>query len=562
MSIFSLVSLASGLSLFLYGMYRSEAALKLLAGSHTKRLIESITRNRFVALVIGLVLTFLTQSSSATTVMLVGFATAGLISLSHSIGVLLGTAIGTTITVQLFAWKVTRFAPLLISVGFLFFAIGRESRRGRFGQLTFGLGLVLFGMEVMADAIEPVRTSGLLHVFLGAVESRIGLLLISAAFTAVVQSSAATIALVIALAVPEAGQDGIAVTIERAVPLVLGANIGTSVTALIASLQSDTKGRQVAWAHTLYKTITALIALPFVGWLAELGRITAPDRLEAQIANVHTMFNVAAALVFLPFAGTLAWVTVKLFPESRETRPEYSVSFIDRDFSAIPYLALSQASKEIVRMSGVATNMLESAWSALEEQSLEDIDTARRLDDRVDFLQERITPYLTKISEREMHHDDSRRQMELFAVASDIELVGDVISKDLCGSIEQLLEKDLAFSKEGMRDLRSFYEQVRVALYSAIEAFTTDNHELAESVTEQKRQINALQEELRLRHFDRLKRGTLESMETTTLHLDIMEDLRRIASHGSRICYWLLSHESPEGATRGRDDRESKASET
>ena len=542
MSWHSVVVLASGLSLFLYGMYRTESALKVLAGSRTKRLIDSITRNRFVALVVGLVLTFMTQSSSATTVMLVGFATAGLITLSQSIGVLLGTAIGTTITVQLFAWNVTRFAPVLISLGFLLFAVGRDDKRGHIGQLIFGLGLVLFGMSIMGDAVSPMRTNGMLGSFLSGVESRVALLLIAALFTAIVQSSAATIALVIALAAPGSGHEGVSLGIERAIPLILGANIGTSATALIASLQGDSKGRQVAFAHSIYKTATALLALPLVGWLAHLGEMSAPGRVGAQIANVHTLFNVAAAVVFLPLVGMLARLTMKLFPASHEKRAEYAVSFIDRDFSAIPYLALAQGSKEIVRMSGVATTMLETAWDAVKEHSESGVEKARRLDDRVDFLQVRITPYLTRISEREMAPDDSRRQSQLFAVASDIELVGDVISKDLCGSLEQFIRNDLVFSSEGMDELQSFYEDVRVALYSAVDAFSSGNEETAQAVIEQERKIDEKQEELRTRHFERLKQGKQESMETTTLHLDIVEDLRRIASHSRHICSLVISH--------------------
>ncbi len=536
MNLYSVFILTAGLSLFLYGMQRSEKGLKLLAGERTRRLVDLVTRNRFIGMLAGLVLTFGTQSSSATTVMLVGFATAGLITLSQSIGVLLGTAIGTTITVQLFAWKVTRIAPVLISVGFLLYATGRGTRRRRVGQLIFGFGLVFFGMTLMGNAVEPLQESELFAAFLRAVDSRAGLLLVSAVFTAVVQSSAATIAVVIALAGAGSGAGVGVVTVDEAVPLILGANIGTSATALIASIGSNGAGRQVAWAHAIYKTVAAVAALPLAGLLVRLGEATAPGRTAAQIANIHTAYNVGAAVVFLPLSGLLARVVCAVVKEPVHAEEGYRLRFIDRDFADHPYLALAQASKEIVRMSGVVTGMVEKTWESLTRRKVELVDAVKKEDDKVDFLHEHISPYLTAVSEDEMHPEESRRQSILLAVTSELELVGDVISKDICGSLAQLLKDGLSFSAEGMGDMEVFYGRVRMNLYAATNAFAEGDRQAAESVMEQKQAVDALQEELRGKHFERLKAGLAESLETTTVHLDIMEDLRRINSHAARIC--------------------------
>lgn len=552
MDFYSLFILASGLSLFLYGMQRSEKGLKLLAGERTRHLVDVITRNRVVGMFAGLVLTFGTQSSSATTVMLVGFATAGLITLSQSIGVLLGTAMGTTVTVQLFAWKVTRIAPVLISVGFLLYATGRGTRRRRAGQLILGFGLVFLGMTFMGEAVEPLRDSALFAQFLRAVDSRVGLLLLSAVFTAIVQSSAATIAVVIALAGASTGADGAILTVEKAVPLILGANIGTSATALIASIGSNGAGRQVAWAHAVYKTVAAVAALPLTGLLVQVGQMSAPGRVAAQIANIHTAYNVAAAVVFLPLTGLLARSVAAVVKDKPEKREGYQLRFIDRDFTEHPYLALAQAGKEIVRMSGVVTGMLEKTWEALVSRDANMPGEIKKEDDKVDFLHEHISPYLTAVSEDEMHPEETRRQTMLLAITSELELVGDVISKDICGSVSQLLRDNLSFSDEGMRDMRLFYERVRVNLYSATNAFAGGDRERALQVVKEKEAVDALQEQLRSKHFERLKAGLPESLETTTIHLDIMEDLRRINSHAARICAIMRGHSARGAMPLGR----------
>lgn len=537
MNLYALFTLTCGLSLFLYGMYRSEKALKLLAGARTRQIIESITRNRFLSMLVGLVLTFGTQSSSATTVMLVGLSTAGLITLAQSMGVILGTAVGTTITVQLFAWKITRIAPVLITVGYFMYAMFRGTRRMRVGQLLLGFGLVFFGMTIMAGAVAPLRSSEVFATVLKALNSPFALLFISAVFTAIVQSSAATIALVISLATVVDGTT--ALGLAGAVPLILGANIGTSATAIIASLNASVPGKQVAWAHAIYKTLAALVALPLVPLLVRFGEWSSPSA-AAQIANVHTLFNCAAALVFLPLTGPLAALVQKLIKAPADQDGPYHVRFIDRDFSDHPYLALAQANKEIVRMSGLVTSMYESIWCALVERNAEQPAQIRLEDDKVDYLHEHISPYLTRLSEEEMRAEESSRQIQLLSVASELELVADVLSKDVCGSIQQLVSKNLSFSNEGLDDLEEFYQRVRVNLYAATDAVAAADRSIAERVVADRAQVDDLQDQLRTRHFERLKAGLPESLETTTIHLDLMEDLRRVNSHACRICMSVL----------------------
>jgi phosphate:Na+ symporter len=536
MNFHDILSLAAGLSLFLYGMQRSEKALKLLAGSRMRVIVDRVTSNRVMALLVGLLVTMGTQSSSATTVMLVGFATAGLLSLEHSMGAILGTAVGTTLTVQLFAWNVTRVAPLLIAVGFLLALVRGSERRRTVGKLVFAFGLLFFGMQMMSTAASGLRQSSLFEILLRTIDSPWALMIAGALFTSIIQSSAATVALVIGLVQSGGGMEGSVVSLAQAVPLVLGSNVGTCATALIAATGASTEGKQVAWAHLMYKSIAVLAGMPLIPVLTLFAEWSAPGNPAAQVANAHTLFNVSAAILFLPLTGVLAAVTRRLVKARSPVEDGLVVRFVDREFPELPYLSLAQASKEVVRMSGIVTGMVETAWKALKERNPEILQTVRSEDDRVDFLQERITPYLARLAETEMTAEESSRQIALLAVASELELIGDIVSKDLLKSVEQFLARDQRFSDAGQKELDSYYSRVRVQLYTAVDAFSSGDAARAASVIAAKQTLDQLHAELRISHFDRVRHGSHESLETTTVHLDILEDLRRVGSHAARLC--------------------------
>lgn len=531
--------LTCGLSLFLYGMQRSEKGLRLAAGDQHRRIVERLTRNRVVAMVMGLIMTVATQSSSATTVMLVGFASAGLLTFTQTLGIILGADIGTTVTVQLFAYKITRFAPVLITIGFCLFTFGRTKKRKRVGQLILGFGLILFGMTVMAEAVKPLRDSELFAHLLGAQSDAIMLLAVSAIFTAIIQSSAATIALVISLAIPAEGGAAI-LSIREAVPLLLGANIGTCATALISSINSSVEGKRVAVAHTVFKVAGVLVALPFMGVLARFGRWTAPGSIAAQIANVHTLFNVAMGVVFLPFLEHFGRFVAHRVPERKKKEPGYTVAFIGRDFSNLPSLALSQATKEIIRMSGPVTDMLEAIGELLESRDPAKLDFIKREDDKVDFLRQRITPYLARLSEEEMSEEDSAKQTLLMETTVEVEHVGDLASKNIHGNLTKLIGDDLYFSEEGLSDLLKLHREVLMVFYTAMNAFSSSDQEAARQVVEKKEEVDRLAEKLRREHFTRLGKGLKETLETTTIHLDLIDDLREINSYSHRIARNIL----------------------
>lgn len=538
MSLSDFLMLCCGLSLFLFGMQRTEKGLRLAAGEGLKRAIELVTRNRLVAIGVGLGVTLLTQSSSATSVMLVGFASAGLISLTQTLGVILGADIGTTITVQLFAFKMTALAPLFITIGFGLHAFSPSRKQRNIGQLILGFGLVFFGLTIMADAVMPLRSNPHFANLFGASSSPIVLLLIAALFTALIQSSAATIAIIIALALP-APDSAARITITQAVALLLGANVGTCATALLSALGADTEGKRVAWAHTIFKLAGALLFLPLIGPLAQLAQWSAPHNIGNQIANAHTLFNLGMALLFLPFLNGFAHLTRLLVPTPATPADGFSVHFITRDFSTQPTLALTQARRELARMGGIVETMFEQFQAGLMNRDSTLLTTMHKQDDQVDYLHTKLGGYLAHLSQQEFTETEAVEQLVLLNLNTELELIGDLISKDLYGYTRRLISKNLHFSREGLAEIADFSKQVQQTLRGALEHIGQPPEQQTEGYGESKVRIDTLSQQLRVNHFHRLGQGLRETVETTSYHLDIIEELRRINTHAVKIAQSL-----------------------
>jgi phosphate:Na+ symporter len=544
MTLSDFLMLCCGLSLFLFGMQRTEKGLRLAAGEGLKRAIELVTRNRLVAIGVGLGVTLLTQSSSATSVMLVGFASAGLITLTQTLGVILGADIGTTITVQLFAFKMTALAPLFITIGFGLHSFSPSRKQRNIGQLILGFGLVFFGLTIMADAVMPLRSSPHFANLFGASSSPIVLLLIAALFTAIIQSSAATLAIIIALALP-APHSAARIDITQAVALLLGANVGTCATALLSALGADTEGKRVAWAHTLFKLAGALIFLPFIGPLAQLAHWSAPNSIGNQIANAHTIFNLGMAVLFLPFLKGFAHLTRLLVPTPPNATTPFSVHYITHDFSTQPTLALSQARRELGRMGGIVAMMFEQFQTGLINRDTTLLTTMHKLDDQVDYLHTQLGGYLAHLSQQEFTEQEAVEQLVLLNLTTELELIGDLISKDLYGYTKRLISKNLHFSHEGLEEIADFSKQVQQTLRQALGHIDQPQEQPAEGLNEAKVHIDTLSQQLRLNHFHRLGQGLKETVETTSYHLDIIEELRRINTHAFKIAQTL------QGSTAG-----------
>ncbi len=530
---FTLVGLVGGLAIFLFGIKFSGRGLQKAAGSKLRQIVARLTANRFLGMMTGVVVTVIIQSSSATTAMMVSFANAGLISLSQAMGVILGSDIGTTLTVQLIAFRIFDYALLIVAIGFVLF-ISKIERYSRIGQIVMGFGLLFFGMSVMSMAVAPAKNHPAFAQFiLGVERSPLLAILASAAFTAIIQSSAATIGLVLTFAFQSM------ISLQGAIPLVLGANIGTCATALLAGMGSTSEGKRIAWAHTFFKVLAVGLLYPFLGQFTALTQGTA-ESLTRQIANAHTLFNVGAALLFLPFVRPWARLFRVLIKDEDVATEVFKPIYLDPRVLETPALALGQATRETLRMADFAYRM----YSRTADVFLNDDEALREKlieeDDKVDTLDEAITPYLTRLSQSEMSDDEAERAVCLLFIVHRIELIGDIVSKSLMDLALKKIMVSPRFSRDALENIRAYHAEVKKTFQMAIDSFASQNKRLAEDVVERKSELNTMERELHKNHLLGLTGNREEIAETSTIFLDVLNDIKRINSNASGIAYAVL----------------------
>jgi phosphate:Na+ symporter len=529
-----LITLLGGMALLLYGMQHTGDGLQRLAGARLRQVLTHLTTNRVAALLTGAGVTALIQSSTATTIMLIGFVQAGLLSLHQAMGVILGADIGTTFTVQLLAFHIYDYALLLVGLGFALTFLGRRRLFKDLGHAVLGFGLIFLGLKLMIEGMAPLRDNALLtQVLLALGATPILGIIASAAFAALVASSAAAIGLVIALA-----SHGL-LTLAGAVPLVLGANIGTCVTALTASLGSSTEARRVAIAHISFKLLGVAIVLPVLGPFVTLAAASAADPAR-QIANAHTFFNVVISLLFLPFQGPAARLIVAAIPERPEEEQKFRTRYLDERFIEQPSLAIGQATREALRMADIVQGMLRDAAAVFRSGSQELLEDVERRDDQVDYLEREVKLYLTRLDRKTMTEDLARREIGLLGFIGNLENIGDIIDKNLMELARKKLYQGRRFSEPGEAELMEFHALVSKNLERAVVAFAAGDRALAHEVLDQRPMVRQRERELRQSHIDRLRAGLAESVETSEIHLDVLTNLKRISSHVTALVYPIV----------------------
>jgi phosphate:Na+ symporter len=475
------------------------------------------------------------QSSSATTVMLVGLASAGFVSLSQTLGVILGANIGTTLTVQLLAFKILDYALLLVGIAVPLRFAFRRPQINYLGQVLLGFGFIFLGLKIITETMAPMRENVLLgEVLLSLTGAPLIVVILSTGLTALIQNSAGTIGIALAFAA-----QGL-MPLSLGIPIVLGANIGTSAAALLSSMGAGVEARRVALAHALFKIIGTVPVLLFLDPFARLVAQTSPDPAR-QIANAHTLFNVALAFALLPFTGSLAEVMRRLVPDERSGEESLAPRYLDSQILDSPALAIGQATREALRVADIAETMLRDSIRVLRTNDAQLLDEIVRRDDQIDFLETEIKHYLTRLSESTLTEELSRQEMALLYFINDLEHIGDIISKSLLQSLARKnVNAQATFSSQGMREICDLHAKVYENLKLAIAAYAADNRELAEKVIRHKARINEIERELRQAHIERLHRGLPETIETSPVHLDVLNDLKRINSHAANIAYVVL----------------------
>ncbi|MFO8057535.1 MAG: Na/Pi cotransporter family protein [bacterium] len=537
------LSLFGSVLLLLYGVRLAGDGLRGWAGPRIKTALETMTRNRFVALGTGVVVTFLLQSSSATTVTMVSLIDSGLISFSQTLGVILGSDIGTTITVQLISFKVHQCALFICGVGLFIRFITEDNQRKSLGEGILGFGLIFLSIYLMSQIMEPLQDNQLFKDILQASgTSPILGILAAMLITAIIQSSAATIGIVISLALV-GGPGTEIIDVRAAIPLILGANIGTCGTALLSSLRSTVDAKRAAFANLLFKLIGVIIVLPFLAPFTSLMELTG-DNVARQIANTHTIFNIGLAVILLPFTGPLGRLIEKWFPEKQEESDEFHPKYLNPAMLDTPSLALAQAARETMRMSEQVEDMLKLSLPALTECDLGLIERVEAMDDNVDMLDRSIRMYLTQLSRTNLTREDAKRQMEILTVISNLESIGDVIDKNIMELSRKKAKNCVNFSQKGQVEIEDLHSRILENFTLTLSAFTSQDKSMAEKVFRNKNRIRDLEKDYYRRHIERLESGLSESIETSSIHLDVLTNLKRINTHLTNIAYQIM--ESPD----------------
>jgi phosphate:Na+ symporter len=522
-----IVGLVGGLALFLLGMERMTDSLRIIVGDSARRLLTRLTRNRFVGLLAGAALTAVVQSSSVTTVLVVGFVSAGLMTLIQSIPVVLGSNIGTTVTAQIIAFNVTSWALVFVAVGFLGASVARRESHRAQATALMGLGLLFFGMVVMSEAMAPLRTYQPFIDAMASLDSVLLGILVGAVFTALVQSSSATVGVVIVLA----GQG--LITLDAGIALILGSNIGTSVTAVLAAIGKPRDAQRTAAANVVFNVVGVLMWLPLIGlatgWIGSLGGGT-----PREIANAHTMFNVVNALVFLPFVAQFAALVTWLLPY-RRVEGAIAPRYIDLGLLRTPTLALAKARMEMLRMASRVRGMLVDVLPAMLDGDIDELQRIREMDDEVDALHGLILEYLGQISRERLSEEASAELVDLLEATNSLEAVGDIIETNLVGLGRDRIMGSVVVSHGTRTIIERYHREIIEDFDLAIVAMTEKDVVAARSVADRKSGVRRLERDATERYAARLIADAPNRVATYRFETDVVTHLKRVNYFTRRI---------------------------
>lgn len=536
------LSLAGGLAIFLYGMRTASDGLQSYAGGRLRALFSHVSKNAFVSVLLGAIITAFTQSSGATTVMLMSFVRAKLLSFRNSVGIVLGAAIGGTITVQLISFNLFAYALPAVAVGFAFHFMSKRAKMQAIGQSALGFGLLFFGMKIMTDQMAPLKSFPFFRQAVDALSDHpVWAMLFSGLFTAAAQSSGAMLGVVLSLSRQNL------ITLHDAVPMFLGASIGICFTGITASLGAPVEAKRVAYAHLIYKVVGALVFLPFISYLAWAGGYltqtlgptyaTMGDFTTRAIANTYTLYITTTALLALPLIPLLERVTKFFIPDAPEyASGETRTKYLDLQMRDTPEIAVGAARREISRMGRFVEEMMKYIILGLTQKDEKVLEFVRQRDNKVDRLNRDITHYLTDLTKRSRNEADSRRALDLLYIVSDLESIGDIIDKNLVPLSEKMIVHDYDFSEDGKRDLKMLHQKVSERLSEMVIALATGDQGLANDVLDGFEVLQNEGKRFHLRHLQRLQDGLRESIETSSIHLDAINYFLRIDYLIFNIC--------------------------
>ena len=540
-----------GLGLFLFGMGLMSDGLKKVAGRKLRKIVESMTKRPYMAFFVGAGVTALVQSSSATTVMIIGFVNAGLLTLKQAICVIIGTNIGTTVTAWLVsisgigALKITLYALPAVGIGFFMQTLGKTRKTKSTGQILLGFGILVVVIGFMQVGFEPLEDSQKVKdLFIALSEWPILAILAGTVLTLLLQSSSAAVAIVQLLAMEGAFGDQWQTVLNVSIPFVLGSNIGTTITAQLAAIQANLNAKRAAWAHTIFNILGVIIAYPFIhlGWFSALVGIISPWELgpgtiAAHIAVAHTIFNIGNSAIFLPLAGLLANLVVKLVPERAGDLAAKPV-VLEEHLLDTPVIALEQAKREIIRMSKTAKTALENSIDGIVNDDRRKLESTRQIEDYLDEFQYEITSYLSVLSRRQLSHEVSVGLPVLLHTVNDLERIGDH-AVNIVEIAERKIEQKLSFSDSALAEADRLRKEAEQMLDNVIAALENNDAESARAALLNEGNINKMQIDFRHSHVQRMSESVC-SPETGLIFIDLVDNVEKIGDHLTNIAQAVI----------------------
>lgn len=535
MSISIVLGLLGGLALFLYGMQMMSSGLEAAAGNRMKGILEKLTANRFLGVIVGAGITAVIQSSSATTVMVVGFVNSGMLSLQQAVWIIMGANIGTTITGQLIALDVGAIAPLLAFAGVAVIMFSKKATVQYYGQIVAGLGILFLGMEMMSSSMMPLRDSeAFINLMTQFGNPLIGIL-VGAVFTAIIQSSSASVGILQTLAI------GGLIDLPNAVFVLFGQNIGTCITAVLAAIGTSRNAKRTTIIHLMFNIIGTIIftIVCIVTPLTAIVQNFTPDNPAAQIANMHTLFNVVTTLLLLPFGQTLARIAMRILPDRGVEEPEeQGLMYIKPLEAGAEYqmgnaaIAMNGIWNELRRMEKMTRENVEESFTAVIDGSTRRLHKVEENEDYIDYLNKEISKYISRIIAHETNSKDSSNFSSFFKICSNLERIGDH-AMNICEYTRMMEDKQITFSREAKKEIRNMQEISLKALDHLHNLDSMSEESLAEAA-DIEQQIDQMTEEYRQNQMDRMRQETCEG-EASILYSEMLTDFERIGDHALNI---------------------------
>ena len=534
MSVLSLFKVLGGLGLFFLGMKYMGEGLELAAGNKLRTLLEKITSNKFLGMLVGLVVTAVIQSSSATDAMVVGFTNAGLMELAQTVGILFGAKIGTCVTSVLLSFDIKSIVPLFIFLGVIVMMFVKKNNYKYYGQILAGFGILFFGMDMMSGALKSLNETGLIDNILSSVNNPFIGILLGTAVTAVIQSSSASVGILMALAA--AG----AINVDQAIFIVFGMNLGATMPAFLSAAGARRNAKQVAILNMLITLSGVIIMTPITMLLpvADTSEKILPGTAAAQISAAHIFFNVAMTVILLPFSGLLVKLTQKILPYHEDPeKDKMAVEFIDNRILTTPPMAVLQCEKEVARMSRLVQKNYNRAMIAFFERDKDSIDKVIEREKVIDYLSKEITDYIVKINALDVEAHDHQVVAAMYSAIQDLERIGDH-AENIVEYARTVIEEGLKFSDTALGELRDISDKCRSLMELSFAMFNAQggSPELIEHIIKIEDSVDDCKDDYKQNHIQRMDAGVCDAVAGTTF-LNMLIDIERIGDHAINVAF-------------------------